>query len=96
MRWEFEVVATRDRRLLSRILLALENQMVSVHSFHGEIKDDAARVHFVISSEEDKSCRIKAILYRIENVISVSASQAEGVAIPGITAGYCSAPPAGT
>ncbi|HLI02846.1 MAG TPA: hypothetical protein VKU93_01140 [Terracidiphilus sp.] len=95
MRWAFEVVAAGDRRLLSRILQALENQMVSIHSFHGEIRDDAARVRFVISSEEDKSYRIKAILYRIENVISVSASEQESVEIPGIAAGYCGAPPSG-
>lgn len=81
MRWEFEVVATKDRRLFSRILQAIENQMVSVHSFNGEIKDDTASIHFVISSEEDKGYRIEAMLYRIENVISVSASVDETVEV---------------
>jgi len=37
MRWEFDVVATKDRRLFSRILQAIESQMVSVHSFSGDI-----------------------------------------------------------
>lgn len=75
MRWEFDVIASRDRRLFSRILQTLENQMI-VHSFSGDAdrEEDTVHIHFVVSSEENKAYRIEAMLHRLENVLSVTVS----------------------
>ena len=72
MTWKFEVVATKDRRLLSRILQALENQGVIIHTFVGEADEEAVHVSFVISSDHDKAYRIQALLHHLENICSVS------------------------
>jgi hypothetical protein len=74
MTWKFDVVATKQQRLFSRILQTLECQMLSIHAFAGEAREDGVCVTFVVSSEEDKAYRVKALLYRVEGVRSVSAS----------------------
>ena len=75
MTWKFEVAATKQRRLFSRILQALESQMVTIDAFAAETKDDAVHICFVISSEEDRAYRIEALLHRLEDVRSVSVSR---------------------
>jgi (p)ppGpp synthase/HD superfamily hydrolase len=72
MTWKFHVHATEQRRLLSRILQVLESQMVSLHSFACEANDTGVYVTVVFSSEQDKAYRIEALLYRLEDVRSVS------------------------
>lgn len=72
MTLKFHVEAIEQRRLFSRILQILESQMVSIRSFAGEINDVGVYVTFVVSSEEDKSYRIKALLYRLEDIRRVS------------------------
>jgi acetolactate synthase regulatory subunit len=72
MTWRFDVVATAQERLLSRILQVLEVQRVSIHSFAGHMNEARARVTFVISSQEDKAYRIEALLYRLEGIDLVS------------------------
>lgn len=74
MTWKFHVLANADRRLFSRILQVLENQMVSIHSFTGEIDDDGACIKVLLSSEQDRAYRIEALLYRLEGIRSVSVS----------------------
>jgi len=72
MTWRFDVVATAQERLLSRILQVLEVQRVSIQSFAGHMNEARARVTFVISSQEDKAYRIEALLYRLEGIDLVS------------------------
>jgi acetolactate synthase regulatory subunit len=72
MTWRFDVVATLQERLLSRILQMLDVQRVSIHSFRGEMNEVGANVTFVISSEDDKAHRIQALLYRLQDVETVS------------------------
>jgi hypothetical protein len=74
MTWRFDVVATAQERLLSRILQILEVQRVSIHSFVGVMDGMAARVTFVVSSKEDNVYRIEALLHRLEGVDRVLAS----------------------
>jgi hypothetical protein len=74
MTWKFHVLATAQRRLFSRILQTLESQMVVVDSFAGEANEGEACVIVILSSEENKAFRIKALLYRLEGVRSVSVS----------------------
>jgi acetolactate synthase regulatory subunit len=72
MTWKFHVQANEQRRLFSRILQVLESQMVSIRSFAGEATGDGVHITFVVSSEEDKSYRIEALLHRLEDVRGVS------------------------
>jgi acetolactate synthase regulatory subunit len=72
MTWKFDVHASKQRRLFSRILQILESQMVSIHSFAAEVTSNGTYVIFVISSEEDKAYRLEALLHRLEDVCSVS------------------------
>jgi (p)ppGpp synthase/HD superfamily hydrolase len=72
MTWKFHLQATAQRRLFSRILQILENQMVSIHSFTGETSGEEVRVTFLCSSEQDKAYRIEALLHRLEDVRSVA------------------------
>lgn len=72
MTWQFNIVATKQQRVFSRILQTLESQLVSIHSFHAEGNGNAVRISFVVSSEEDKAYRIKALLYRLLDVESVT------------------------
>ncbi|HEX4019756.1 MAG TPA: hypothetical protein VHX63_01300 [Acidobacteriaceae bacterium] len=72
MTWKFHVHATEQRRLFSRILQILESQLVSIRSFAGEANNGGVHITFVVSSEEDRSYRIEALLYRLEDVRSVS------------------------
>lgn len=74
MQWEFKIIASKDRRLLSRIFQTLENQMMIIHSFRGEAdeEEDLVFITFVISSPGDKAYRIEAMLHRLENVLSVA------------------------
>ena len=72
MTWRFDVVATVQERLLSRILQVLEVQRVSILSFNGEMSAMGARVTFAVFSEEDKAYRIEALLYRLEGIDRVS------------------------
>lgn len=74
MTWTFHVLATAQRRLFSRILQILESQMVSIHSFVGEIGEEDVCVSFSFSCEQDKAERVKALLYRLEGIRSVSVS----------------------
>lgn len=75
MTWEFEVIATRDRRILSRIFQTLEYQMLEIHSFTAHTREEMVHIMFVVSSEQDKAYRIEAMLHRIENVCFVTASR---------------------
>jgi acetolactate synthase regulatory subunit len=75
MTWRFDVVATAQERLLSRILQVLEVQRVSIHSFSGQMNEAGARVSFLISSEENKAYRIEALLYRLERIDHVAISR---------------------
>jgi hypothetical protein len=72
MTWTFHVLATEQRRLLSRILQVLDVQMVRIHFFSGEEDQNGFCVTFVVSSEQDKACRIKGLLHRLDGVISVA------------------------
>jgi hypothetical protein len=74
MTWTFHVLATAQRRLFSRILQVLESQMVSIHSFEGQIGEEDAYVSFTFFSEQDRADRVKALLYRLEGIRSVSVS----------------------
>ena len=74
MTWKFHVLANTQRRLFSRILQILESQMVGIHSFSGESNQHETSVTFVISSEEDKAYRIEALLYRLEDIQTMSAT----------------------
>jgi acetolactate synthase regulatory subunit len=74
MTWRFDVIATVQERLLSRILQVLEVQRVTIHSFTGKMEGTEARVDFVVSSEEDKAYRIEALLHRLEGVYEISVS----------------------
>ena len=78
MRWRFEVFATRQDRLLSRILQVLEVQRVSIHSFDADLNEAEARMTFLVSSHQDKAYRIRSLLYRVEGVDQVSVSSADG------------------
>jgi UTP:GlnB (protein PII) uridylyltransferase len=75
MTWKFEIVATQQHRLLSRILQTLDTQLVSVHSFSSETLEPDVIVTFVVSSEQDKAYRIRAMLYRLEGVRDVAVLQ---------------------
>jgi len=72
MTWKFQVSATENQRLFSRILQIIEAQMVSIHSFTGQASEEGVCVYFVVSSEEDKAYRIEALLHRLKDVCSVS------------------------
>jgi acetolactate synthase regulatory subunit len=72
MTWKFHVHVNEQRRLFSRILQILESQMVSIRSFEGEANGAEVCVTFVVSSEQDKSYRIEALLHRLEDVRRVS------------------------
>jgi len=72
MTWIFHLRATEDPRLFSRILQILVSQMVSIRSFAGEVNNGEAYVTLVVSSEEDKACRIEALLERLQHVRNVS------------------------
>jgi hypothetical protein len=72
MTWKFEVVATVQERLLSRILQVLEVQRVSIRSFKGVMVGTGATVTFTVFSEENKAYRIEALLYRLEGIDYVS------------------------
>jgi acetolactate synthase regulatory subunit len=78
MTWKFHVYATEQRRLFSRILQVLESQIVSIRSFAGEANSDGVHITFVVSSEEDRSYRIEALLHRLEDVCGVSVHDTEG------------------
>jgi hypothetical protein len=75
MIWRFEVEAAAQERLLSRILLVLDQQRVTIRSFAGKIDIAEARVTFEVASDQDKAYRIEALLHRLEAVHSVDVSQ---------------------
>lgn len=72
MIWEINTLAAEERRVFSRILQIIENQMVRVHSFYGNAHDGSIRVTVIFSCEEDKGSRIEALLSRLEDVYTVS------------------------
>ncbi len=72
MTWTFHLRATEDPRLFSRVLQILVSQMVSIHSFQGEVNNGEISVAFVVSSEEDKAYRIEALLEQLHHVHHVS------------------------
>ena len=72
MTWKFQISATENQRLFSRILQILDGQMVCIHSFTGQAREDGVCVHFVVSSEVDKAYRIEALLHRLKDIRSVS------------------------
>ena len=74
MTWKFHIHATEHRRLLSRILQIIENQMVSICSFSAEMSEAGVCISLVISSEEDRMYRIQALLHRLEDIHQVWAS----------------------
>ena len=71
MTWKFDLHASEERRLFSRILQILESQMVSIRSFAGETHGGGVRITFVVSSEQAKVYRIEALPYRLQDVHSV-------------------------
>jgi hypothetical protein len=72
MTWKFHILATEQRRTFSRILQILEAQLVSIHSFVGEVTGAGVSVTLIFSSEQDKAYRIEALMYRLEDVRRVS------------------------
>jgi hypothetical protein len=72
MTWEFYVETMTRERFFSRVLQILETQMVDISSIAGGLSDKISWVRFVISAREDKAYRIKALLYRILGVVSVT------------------------
>ena len=72
MTWKFQLQASDQRRLLSRILQILDTQGVSIHSFSAETHQTQMHVQFVVSSEEDKAYRIESLLYRLHEVQALS------------------------
>jgi (p)ppGpp synthase/HD superfamily hydrolase len=74
MTWRFNVVASVQERLLSRILQVLEVQRVNIQYFTGEMDGTGAKVTFAVSSEEEKAHRIAALLYCLEGIDQVSVS----------------------
>jgi acetolactate synthase regulatory subunit len=77
MIWRFDLVATQDRRLHSRILQAFENQMVDIRSLVSRPAGDAVQIICVVSSEQDKAYRLRALLYRLQNIRSVQVTEIE-------------------
>lgn len=59
MTWKFHVQATAQRRLFSRILQILENQMVSIHAFTGETSGEEVRVTFFAHPNRTKHIESK-------------------------------------
>ena len=82
MTWKFHVHATEQRRLFSRILQVLESQRVGIHSFAGEANSDGTYITFAVSSEDDKACRIEALLHWLEDVCGVSVQSAVDKVLP--------------
>lgn len=72
MTWIFHVSAKDERRLYSRLLLVLEQQMVSIQIFHAEIQEGRAQITFVISSDAKRACRIQSLVCRLQDVTDVS------------------------
>lgn len=72
MVWTFHVVASGQRRLFARILQVLENQQAVIHSFSGTVKDEGCFVTVTVESQDDRHYRIESLLYRIEDVHTVS------------------------
>jgi hypothetical protein len=68
----FHMVASAQRRLFARILQVLENQQVVIHSFSGMVKDEGCFVTVTIESQDDLRYRIESLLYRLQDVHSVS------------------------
>lgn len=77
MTWKYQLRATVQQRLLSRILQILESQMVTIHSFTAEISGERLTASFQVSSSEDKGYRIEALLYRLEGVLHVASEITE-------------------
>jgi acetolactate synthase regulatory subunit len=71
MTWKFQVYATEERRLFSRILQILESQMVSIRSFAGEASQGDVCLSFVVMTERQKALRIQSLLQRLQDVHSV-------------------------
>ena len=69
--WKFEVTADVGERLLSRILLVLDQQRVRVGFFRAAMDDVQAQVEFQVSFEQDKAYRIEMLLYGLEAVRTV-------------------------
>jgi len=75
--WTFHVVASGQRRLLARILQVLENQQVAIYSFSGMVEDDGWFVTATVESpEDDRRYCIAALLYGLEDVHTMSVSEA--------------------
>jgi len=82
MTWIFHAVATQDRRLLSRVLQVFENQGVRIRFFASEVDGDSVHITCVISSEQDLGYRLQALLYRLENIVTVQVTEREPAAAP--------------
>lgn len=70
------IVATDEHRLFSRILQVLEGQRVHIRIFSGTIIDGIAHISTELGCESDLTHRLKALLYRLEGVRSVTLSSA--------------------
>ena len=82
MTWKFDVVATKERRLLSRILQAFENQMVNMQMFVSQAAEETVHITCVFSSEQDKAYRLEALLYRLQNICSIDVTEMKPVTSP--------------
>lgn len=71
----FHVSAKDERRLYSRLLLVLEQQMVPIQVFHAEVHEGRALITFVISSDLHKVRRIQSLMCRVQDVTGVSVLQ---------------------
>ena len=67
-----QIVATDEHRLFSRILQVLEGRRIPVHMFTGTIIDGIAHISTRLRCESDQAYRLQALLYRLEDVRSVT------------------------
>ncbi len=72
MIWQINILAAEQRRVLSRVLQVVENQMVRIHSFYAKAGEANIYLSVTFSSDQDKTSRIQALLYRLEDIVSVS------------------------
>ena len=82
MTWTFHIVATQDRRLLSRVLQVFENQGVKIDFFASEVSGESVHITCEIASELNLAYRLQALLYRLANIVSVLVAEREPIIGP--------------
>lgn len=70
----FQIVATDEHRLLSRILQVLEGQRIHVQVFSGTVLDGIAYISATLECGSDRAYRLEALLYRLQGVRSMTIS----------------------